>query len=187
MFYSCKWSIFRYPSTWHTIKTNCVKLSTTDPEICSNLIFRIGSGASFSTTFVYDFSRKMLLKLHSINWPNFIVWLTLLLQILGNICITIVCYPGCDVIKSEISLIFLIKSFCCMTKKSRQKLKYLEERVFDVKWKAFFIIFKGLSAAINYLKPESAPLISKKWAHLTRRCHPKQLQFFCHLKIFWVR
>ena len=41
--------------------------------------------------FVYDFSRKMFLMLHSINWPNFIVWLALLLKILGNICITIVC------------------------------------------------------------------------------------------------
>ena len=41
--------------------------------------------------FVYDFSRKMFLMLHSINWPNFIVWLPLLLEILGNMCITIVC------------------------------------------------------------------------------------------------
>ena len=29
--------------------------------------------------------------LHSINWPNFIVWLPLLLEILNNMCITIVC------------------------------------------------------------------------------------------------
>ena len=52
--------------------------------------------------------------LHSNNWPNFIVWLLLLLEILSNIFITIVCQPGCDVIKFEINLIFLIK------------LKYLE-------------------------------------------------------------
>ena len=32
----------------------------------------------------------------------------------------------CDVIKFEIKLIFLIKPFCYMTKKLRQKLKYLE-------------------------------------------------------------
>ena len=31
--------------------------------------------------FVYDFSRKMLLMLHSINSPNFIVSLPLLLEI----------------------------------------------------------------------------------------------------------
>ena len=33
---------------------------------------------------------------------------------------------GCDVIHFEINLIFLIKPFFYMTKKSRQKLKYLE-------------------------------------------------------------
>ena len=40
--------------------------------------------------FVDNFSRKMLL-LYSINWPNFIVWLPLLLEILGNMCIISVC------------------------------------------------------------------------------------------------
>ena len=40
--------------------------------------------------FVYDFSRKIFLKLYSINWPNF-VSLPLLLEILGNMCIVIVC------------------------------------------------------------------------------------------------
>ena len=66
--------------------------------------------------FVHDFSRKILLMLHSIYCPNVIVWLS----------ITIVCWPDCDVIKFEINLIFLIKPFWYMTKKSRQKLKYLE-------------------------------------------------------------
>ena len=36
---------------------------------------------------VYDFSRKMFLMLHSIDWANFIVWLPLLLEILHNMCI----------------------------------------------------------------------------------------------------
>ena len=35
------------------------------------------------------------------------------------------------------------------------------KRAFDVKQKAFFIIFKGLSAAKNCLRPESAPLIKR--------------------------
>ena len=35
-----------------------------------------------------------------------------------------VCYPGCDVIKFELNLIFLIKPFRYMRKKSKQKLKY---------------------------------------------------------------
>ena len=40
---------------------------------------------------LYDFSRKLFLMLHSINWPNFIVWLPLVLEILGNKYITDVC------------------------------------------------------------------------------------------------
>ena len=75
--------------------------------------------------FVYNFSRKMFLMLYSINWPHFIVWLPLRLEILGNMCIKIICEPGCDVIKFEINLIFLIKPFCYIAKKSRRKLKYL--------------------------------------------------------------
>ena len=69
------------------------------------------------------FSRKMLIIFYPINWPHFIVWLPLVLQILGNIYIAIVCFPGCHTmsIKFEISLIFLIKLFLYMTKKSRQK------------------------------------------------------------------
>ena len=35
--------------------------------------------------FVYDFSRKMFRILYSIDCPNFIVWLSLLREILGNI------------------------------------------------------------------------------------------------------
>ena len=35
--------------------------------------------------FVYDFSRKMFLMLYPINWPNFIAWLLLLLEILVNV------------------------------------------------------------------------------------------------------
>ena len=49
-----------------------------------------GLGIVSPAHFVYDFSPKMFL-LHSINRPNFIVWLPLLLEILGNMCIAIVC------------------------------------------------------------------------------------------------
>ena len=60
--------------------------------------------------FVYDFSTKMFLMLYSINKPNFIAWFPLLLEILGNMCIAIVCEPGCDVMNFDINLIFLIES-----------------------------------------------------------------------------
>ena len=76
--------------------------------------------------FVYDFIRKMFHMLYSINWPNFIAWLPLLLEILVNTCIAIVCWPRCDVIDFQINLIYLMKPFSYMTKKSRQKFKYLD-------------------------------------------------------------
>ena len=41
--------------------------------------------------FMDDFSIKMFHMLYSINWANFIVLLPLPLEILGNMCITIVC------------------------------------------------------------------------------------------------
>ena len=94
--------------------------------------------------FVPDFSRKMFLMLHSINWPNFIVW-----------C--------CDVIKFEINSTFLIKPFRYMTKKSRQKLKHLEnEKNFWGEMKRIFHYFQ------RAFRPESAPLSAfkseiKKW------------------------
>ena len=51
-----------------------------------------GLGLVSPPDFVYDFSIKMFVMLHSIDLPNFIVWLPLLLEILGNIYnIIIVC------------------------------------------------------------------------------------------------
>ena len=48
-----------------------------------------------------------------------------------------------------------------MTKKSIQKIKYLDnEKSFEVKLKAFFIIFKGISVVKSCLRPESVPLMS---------------------------
>ena len=40
--------------------------------------------------------------------------------------IVIVYFPDCDVINSEIKLIFLMKPFFYMTEKSRKKFKYLK-------------------------------------------------------------
>ena len=74
--------------------------------------------------FVYNFSRKIFLMLYSINWRNFITWLYLLIEILVNMFIANACY--CDVTDFEIDLIYLIKPFSFMTKKSRQKFKYLK-------------------------------------------------------------
>ena len=51
--------------------------------------------------------------LYSINWPNFIefdsdwIWLSLIAfttKVLGNMCIAITCFPGCDVTNFKINL-----------------------------------------------------------------------------------
>ena len=48
--------------------------------------------------------------------------------------IAIVGEPGCDVINFGINLIFLIKLFSYMIKKSKQKFEYLEnERALEMK------------------------------------------------------
>ena len=59
--------------------------------------------------------------LHSINWPNFNVWLPLLLEILGNMYIAIAYYPGCDVMDFEIKLIFLLEPFFLHAQKAMTK------------------------------------------------------------------
>ena len=46
------------------------------------------SRISLQPHFLYDFWRKIL-QLYSSKWPNFIIWLLLLRQILGNISIVI--------------------------------------------------------------------------------------------------
>ena len=85
-----------------------------------------GLGIVSLAHFVHDFSTEMFLVLYSVNWPNFIVWWPLRLEILVNICIAIVCYPGSDVLDFKINLIFLINPHLYATKISRQKLQYLE-------------------------------------------------------------
>ena len=64
--------------------------------------------------------------LYSIGWPNFIALLSVHLEILGNMCVAVVCFSGCDVVNLEIKLIYLIKPFFYLSKKLREKLKYME-------------------------------------------------------------
>ena len=120
-------NIFRLSSTCHTIKTNRIKLW----DYWFRYMFKFdilekGLGIVSPPYFVYVFSRIMFLMLYSISWPNFIAWLLLLLEILGNVCRVIVCYSGWNVINFKINLFFLIKPLFYMTKNSRHKFKYLE-------------------------------------------------------------
>ena len=79
--------------------------------------------------FLHKFWRIIFCKLCSINWFNFIAWLSLLLQKLdNNICIVIICCPDCDAMYFGITLNLLIQPFFYIIKKSRQKYKYLKNK-----------------------------------------------------------
>ena len=68
----------------------------------------------------------MFLISYSINWPSFVVWVVLILEMLGSMCIVIA-----KLWRHKINLIFLIRPgflFFYMTKKSRQKAQYLENK-----------------------------------------------------------
>ena len=75
--------------------------------------------------FLPDFCRKNSLTLYFFNWPNFIAWLSFIIETLGYICIVTISCPVCDVINFEINLRYLIELSFYITKKSRQKFKYL--------------------------------------------------------------
>ena len=99
---------------WKILKQRCWPLAFT--VLKNEKRSRTSLPASFSALF----GEKISLTFYSINWPNFIVWLPLLLEMLGNMCI--VSLAGCDLINFEINLSFLIKTFYHMTKKVRTKI-----------------------------------------------------------------
>ena len=56
------------------------------------------------------------------------VRLPLHLEILGNMCIAIVCFPGCEVINFEVNLIFLIKSLFLHDQNIKRKIQISREQ-----------------------------------------------------------
>ena len=69
-------------------------------------------------------------------------------------CISIVCFPGCNIINVEINSIYLIKPFPYKAKSQVKNLNILKTKgASKVKQKTFFIIFKELSVDKIYLKP----------------------------------
>ena len=52
------------------------------------------SRTSLPTSFLHGFWRKIFLTLYFRNWTNFIGWLPLHLEILGNMCIVIIFCPA---------------------------------------------------------------------------------------------
>ena len=80
---------------------------------------------------MYDFSRKIFLMLYSIKRPNFIAWLPLPREILGNMFIAVVSFPGCDITNFEVNFIFLIKLFFLHDQKLKRKIWVSWERTFN--------------------------------------------------------
>ena len=99
--------------------------------------------------FLHNFWRKLFLLLYSINWPNFIAWLSLLCEILGNMFIAIVYKPGCDVMNFEVNLTFLIKPSFLHNQKVVTKTKISWERKELLRWhkKHFPSFLKGIQSS----------------------------------------
>ena len=76
----------------------------------------------FLPHFECHFSRKIFLMLYSIKSSNFIVSLSLLPEILGNMCSVIISSAVDDIIDSEIKNSFFIRPFPYMTKKVRTNI-----------------------------------------------------------------
>ena len=119
-----------------------------------------GLGLVSAPHFVYDFSIKIILILSSINWPNFFYLIAFTSQNIGQ-------YVYCNCLLTRLwrhkfwNYSFPSNQAVLLHDQKNQdkKLNILRmKRAFEVKWKAFFIIFKGLSVAKNCLRPENAPL-----------------------------
>ena len=97
--------------------------------------------------FPHNFWRKIFLLLYSINWLYFIVWLPLLCEVLGNMCIVIVSKPGWDVMNFEVNLIFLIKLSFLHNQNvvTKDLISWEQKKLLRQNKKTFFIIFKWLS------------------------------------------
>ena len=114
-----------FSSSWlrHTIKTNCIKVQTVDPQMLEKSLELVSPHHIFPTPyFPCGFLRKIFLILYSVNLPNLIAWLLLHFEILGIICIKVICFSVSDTIHFELDFNFPFKSFFYMTKTFRTKI-----------------------------------------------------------------
>ena len=73
--------------------------------------------------FVYDFSRKIFLKLYSINQQSLNVRLSLRPEILGNMFIVIISFAVDTIIILKINHTFLSKPFSGMVQKRKEQVR----------------------------------------------------------------
>ena len=113
---------------WNILKLSYRILTFTSYKVFFFIFYFLKTGLElvFLPHFLRESWRKIFLLLYSTTWPRFIVGLPLLLQILGRMCILIVCYPRSNVLNFKINPIFLIKSFFMHNEKVRTNINYLE-------------------------------------------------------------
>ena len=133
------WGLWKYAET---------KLQTT----CFHLIsfFRKQRGLELVSLprFLHNFWRNIIL-LCSIIWPNFIVCLPLLCEILDNTCTAIVCKPSCHVMNFEVNLVFLIKSFFLHDQNvmTKTEISWEQKELLRRKKKDFSSFLKGFQSS----------------------------------------
>ena len=126
------------------------------PRYAQFWLFRKGSGNNISIAFCVWLFRKKYFLLRSINWPNLMAWLPLLLEILVNMH----CY-------CLLTRLWRYKFWNWLSHQavfrhdSKFKTKNYTswEREEYLRWKAFLTIFKGLSVSTNSLRLASASLM----------------------------
>ena len=109
------------------------------------------SGASFYITFYVRFFKKNIS--HVVFGPNFIVWLSLLLEILSNMCIVVAdktVVQKCTVVESvtpkicKLAMAFLSSHFSTEPKGQDKNANISwTKKSFNMKWKAFSSFLKG--------------------------------------------
>ena len=112
--------LFIFKTALYEGKASCLQYRTLDYWFRNKLNFdllEMGLGIVSPA----HFENVSCLMLSSMNWPNSIVWLFLFIMILGNMCIPIVYFGDCEIMDFEINLVFLIKPFFYLTKKSRER------------------------------------------------------------------
>ena len=93
-----------------------------------------GLGIVSPLHFAHDFSRKVFVMSYCINWPNFIIWSPLILEILGNMCIATVFFRGCDVINFEINFYLSNQAVILHAQKLKTKISISWERKELLRW-----------------------------------------------------
>ena len=84
------------------------------------------------------------------DWPNFIAWLSLLLEILRNMYILIICFPACDLINFYL-IAFLSSRFSKLVKSQHKNVNISRtKRAFSMKKGIFHHFYRSVKNKNNF-------------------------------------